>query len=161
MTGTVTARPALAGIIDDLGGRVVCLALSKDPNAKVTILLFGPGEHVPRYVAKVPTTDAAERSVLGEAARLADLGHRDIGPIEGTVPRIVAIAGHNGVISLLDVQGTTVYIKMGGGCQGCSAADVTLRDGIEKTLREEVPEIGQILDITDHAGGTNPYYTAH
>ena len=96
MTGTVTARPALAGIIDDLGGRVVCLALSKDPNAKVTILLFGPGDHVPRYVAKVPTTDVAERSVVGEAARLADLGHRDIGPIEGTVPRIVAIAEHNG-----------------------------------------------------------------
>ena len=95
MTGTVTARPTLARMIDDTGGRVVCLALSKDPNAKVTILLFGPGQHVPRYVAKVPTTDAAERSVLGEAARLADLSHRDIGPIEGTVPRIVAIAEHN------------------------------------------------------------------
>jgi aminoglycoside phosphotransferase len=96
VTGTVAARRTLAGLIDDTGGRVVCLALSKDPNAKVTILLFGPGQHVPRYVAKVPTTDAAERSVLVEAARLADLGHRDIGPIGGTVPRIVAIAEHNG-----------------------------------------------------------------
>jgi Fe-S cluster biogenesis protein NfuA len=68
------------------------------------------------------------------------------------------IAKHNGVISLLDVQGTTVYIKMGGGCQGCSQADATLRGGVERALRQQVPEIGSILDVTDHANGTNPYY---
>jgi NFU1 iron-sulfur cluster scaffold homolog, mitochondrial len=72
-----------------------------------------------------------------------------------------AIASHGGMISLLDVQGSTLYIKMGGGCQGCSQADVTLRQGVETSLREQIPEIGQILDVTDHAGGANPYYSAH
>jgi NFU1 iron-sulfur cluster scaffold homolog, mitochondrial len=72
-----------------------------------------------------------------------------------------SIASHGGMISLLDVQGTTLFIKMGGGCQGCSQADVTLRQGVETSLREQLPEIGQILDVTDHAGGKNPYYAAH
>jgi len=72
-----------------------------------------------------------------------------------------AIASHGGTISLLDVQGNTVFIKMGGGCQGCSSASATLRGGVEQALREQIPEIGQILDTTDHAAGTNPYYSAH
>lgn len=72
-----------------------------------------------------------------------------------------AIASHGGTISLLDVRGDKVYIKMGGGCQGCSSASATLRQGVETALREQVPGIGEILDITDHAAGTNPYYSAH
>ena len=71
-----------------------------------------------------------------------------------------AIASHGGIVSLLDVQGDTAYIKMGGGCQGCGMADVTLKQGIETTIREHVPEITRILDTTDHASGTNPYYRA-
>jgi len=72
-----------------------------------------------------------------------------------------AIAAHGGTISLLDVQGNTVFIKMGGGCQGCSSASATLREGVEASLRQQIPEIGQILDTTDHAAGTNPYYSEH
>jgi Fe/S biogenesis protein NfuA len=48
---------------------------------------------------------------------------------------------------------------MGGGCQGCGAADVTLKAGIERLIKEELPEIEEVLDATDHAAGTNPYYT--
>jgi len=48
---------------------------------------------------------------------------------------------------------------MGGGCQGCGAADVTLKAGIERLIKEEVPEIEEVLDATDHSQGTNPYYT--
>ena len=70
-----------------------------------------------------------------------------------------AIASHNGYITLLDVRGNDVFIQMGGGCQGCSGADITLRQGVETSLREQIPEIGQILDITDHASGENPYYS--
>jgi Fe-S cluster biogenesis protein NfuA len=72
-----------------------------------------------------------------------------------------SIASHGGTISLLDVRGDKVFIKMGGGCQGCSSASATLRQGVETALREQVPGIGEILDITDHAAGTNPYYSAH
>jgi len=69
-----------------------------------------------------------------------------------------AIASHNGYITLVDVQGNNLYIQMGGGCQGCGQANVTLRDGVEESLRVQVPEIGEILDATDHAAGENPYY---
>jgi Fe/S biogenesis protein NfuA len=70
-----------------------------------------------------------------------------------------AIAGHGGWVELIDVQDNRVYLQMGGGCQGCGAADVTLKSGIERLLKEEVPEIAEVLDTTDHASGTNPYYT--
>jgi len=49
---------------------------------------------------------------------------------------------------------------LGGGCQGCGMVDVTLKQGIEKAIREVVPQIGEILDVTDHADGRNPYYSA-
>ena len=69
-----------------------------------------------------------------------------------------AVASHGGVISLMDVQGTRVFLKMGGGCQGCGQATVTLREGVEKAIRQQVPEVSEILDTSDHAAGTNPYY---
>jgi Fe/S biogenesis protein NfuA len=69
-----------------------------------------------------------------------------------------AVAGHGGFIELIDVQDTTVYIRMMGGCQGCGAADVTLKAGIERMIFEEVPEVTEVLDATDHASGSNPYY---
>jgi Fe-S cluster biogenesis protein NfuA len=72
-----------------------------------------------------------------------------------------AIASHGGTISLIDVQGTNLYIQMGGGCQGCGMANVTLREGVETSLRQSFPEIGEILDITDHSSGDSPYYTSH
>jgi Fe-S cluster biogenesis protein NfuA len=68
------------------------------------------------------------------------------------------VAAHGGFVQLIDVKDETVYVRLGGGCQGCSAADFTLRQGIESIVRREVPEIRQILDITDHAAGVNPYY---
>jgi Fe/S biogenesis protein NfuA len=68
------------------------------------------------------------------------------------------IASHGGYVSLLDLEGDTVYVKMGGGCQGCGMAGVTLKDGIETTIKREVPSITQVLDTTDHASGDNPYY---
>jgi Fe-S cluster biogenesis protein NfuA len=72
-----------------------------------------------------------------------------------------AVASHGGYITLMDVRGPNLYIQMGGGCQGCGMANVTLREGVETSLRQSFPEIGEILDITDHTSGDNPYYTAH
>jgi Fe/S biogenesis protein NfuA len=70
-----------------------------------------------------------------------------------------AVAGHGGYVELIDVQDDRVYLAMGGGCQGCGAADITLKAGIERLLKEEIPEISEVLDTTDHAAGNNPYYT--
>ena len=68
------------------------------------------------------------------------------------------VASHGGHISLLDVKENVVYIEMGGGCQGCGMASATLKQGVERLIREFVPEVGDILDVTDHAAGRNPYY---
>jgi Fe-S cluster biogenesis protein NfuA len=68
------------------------------------------------------------------------------------------VAAHAGFVELIDVRGDTVYLRLGGGCQGCGAADFTLRQGIESVIRREVPEIRRVLDITDHAAGAHPYY---
>jgi Fe-S cluster biogenesis protein NfuA len=70
-----------------------------------------------------------------------------------------AISGHGGFVDLVDVKEKVVYLSMGGGCQGCGMADVTLRHGIEALLRDEVPEIAEVVDATDHMAGENPYYT--
>lgn len=68
------------------------------------------------------------------------------------------IASHGGHVRVADVQGTSVYLVMGGGCQGCASASQTLRHGVEKALRQYVPAVTEIIDVTDHASGTNPYY---
>ena len=70
-----------------------------------------------------------------------------------------AVAGHGGFVALIDVQDNRVYLQMGGGCQGCGAADVTLKSGIERLIKDELPEVTEVLDTTDHAAGNNPYYT--
>ena len=69
-----------------------------------------------------------------------------------------AVASHGGHIDLLDVTDDSIYIHMGGGCQGCGMANVTLKHGIEGMIQEHFPEIKHIIDTTDHASGENPYY---
>jgi Fe-S cluster biogenesis protein NfuA len=71
-----------------------------------------------------------------------------------------SVADHGGMVRLIDVKENVVYIQMGGGCQGCGQADVTLKYGIETAIRAAVDGVGDILDVTDHAAGRNPYYVA-
>jgi Fe-S cluster biogenesis protein NfuA len=68
------------------------------------------------------------------------------------------VARHGGRVDLVDVQDGTVVVRMMGGCQGCGMATVTLRQGIETALRQAVPGIRGLKDITDHSAGANPYY---
>ena len=70
-----------------------------------------------------------------------------------------AVAGHGGWVALLEVKDDTAYIEMGGGCQGCGLSFMTLKEGIERIIFENVPEIKEVLDVTEHAEGKNPYYT--
>ena len=81
---------------------------------------------------------------------IGDLLEREINP---------AVAAHGGFVELIDVKKNNVYLRLGGGCQGCGAADVTLKQGIERAIRDLVPRVGEILDTTDHAAGRNPYYS--
>jgi Fe/S biogenesis protein NfuA len=70
------------------------------------------------------------------------------------------VAGHGGHIDLLDVTEGKAYIHMGGACQGCGMADVTLGQGVRVALLERFPDITDVVDSTNHAEGTNPYYQA-
>lgn len=86
------------------------------------------------------------------------------GPMAERVQEVIdevinpAIAAHGGYVELVDVSDDTLYIRMGGGCQGCAASAATLRMGIERMIREQVPEIESIVDVTDHTAGVTPYY---
>lgn len=67
------------------------------------------------------------------------------------------IASHGGSVELADVKGTQVFVRLGGGCQGCASANMTLKMGIERAIRQVIPEISEVIDVTDHASGHNPY----
>lgn len=71
-----------------------------------------------------------------------------------------AIASHGGGAELVSVDGTIAYLKLMGGCQGCGMAQVTLRQGIERILIEAIPDLSGVIDVTDHASGSDPYYQA-
>jgi len=97
---------------------------------------------VPEFLAEMPPSDeirAALQQVIDE----------EINP---------GIASHSGVITLTRVEGNTAYILMGGGCQGCAASTITLRQGVESAFRDACPWLGALLDETDHEAGQNPYF---
>jgi Fe-S cluster biogenesis protein NfuA len=97
----------------------------------------------PRYFEDLPSEGDLKWAI-------SDLLDREINP---------AVAQHGGFVELIDVKANNVFLRLGGGCQGCGAADVTLKQGIEKAIRSLVPRVGEILDTTDHAAGRNPYYS--
>jgi Fe/S biogenesis protein NfuA len=70
------------------------------------------------------------------------------------------VADHGGRVILVDVEDGRVFIRFGGGCQGCGMADVTLKQGVVAALQRAIPEIAEVLDTTDHAAGADPYYQA-
>ncbi|MEX1272255.1 MAG: NifU family protein, partial [Acidimicrobiia bacterium] len=88
------------------------------------------------------------------------------GPLADQIQQVLteqvnpAIAGHGGQAELMSVDGSVAYMRLGGGCQGCGMASVTLKQGIERILKEAIPEVTEVVDVTDHASGDNPYYQA-
>ena len=69
-----------------------------------------------------------------------------------------AVSAHGGEIVLMDVKGTEIFIEMGGGCQGCALSRMTLKQGVERMVRQAIPEITAVHDVTDHTSGDNPFY---
>lgn len=133
-TVTITRDPALAdsweGLAKEIGARIR------------NHLLVGIPVVAPEFLENMPSEDTIRRKLQA----VVDL---EINP---------GIAAHSGVISLERVVGNTVYIKMGGGCQGCAASTITLREGVHRAFRDATPQVGAILDETDHAAGLNPFY---
>lgn len=100
----------------------------------------------PSPVVEAPAVDGLSGDV---AERVAQVIERHINP---------AIAMHGGMARLERVEGGVAYVRLGGGCQGCGMATVTLDQGIESAILQAVPEVKQVVDVTDHEAGTNPYY---
>ncbi|HSW39748.1 MAG TPA: NifU family protein [Acidobacteriota bacterium] len=93
-----------------------------------------------------------EKSLPDESAlrqKVQDLLDGEINP---------ALGNHGGWAELVEVKRNSIYLRLGGGCQGCASAKITLKMGIERIIRERIPEIGEVLDATDHASGINPYH---
>ncbi len=86
------------------------------------------------------------------------------GPLAEAVQKVIneqinpGVASHGGRVTLVDVKDDIAYVRFGGGCQGCSSADVTLKQGVATMIKSAVPEVKDVLDITEHAAGANPYY---
>ena len=100
----------------------------------------------PSPVVEAPPAGTLEGDVAERVAQVID---QHINP---------AIAMHGGMARLAGVEGDTAYVRLGGGCQGCGMAEVTLDQGIESAILGAVPEIRRVVDVTDHAAGENPYY---
>ncbi len=102
-----------------------------------------------------------------ENPNLEPIGSKPLeGPLAERVQQAIdqyvnpGVAQHGGNVTLVEVRDDIVYLQMGGGCQGCGMASVTLSQGIEKILKEQVPEIAGIQDVTNHSEGDSPYFTA-
>ncbi len=99
-----------------------------------------------------PAVPTPEGDLSGAVAqRILEVLEREINP---------QIASHGGRADLVAVDEPIAYLRLSGGCQGCGMAAATLSQGIEVAIIDAVPEIAEIVDVTDHAGGTNPYFEA-
>src|SRR5690606_37641695 len=116
----------------------------------------------------MPSTNGQQGLVLRNPNRPDPLGGAHIelsGTVEERVRQLLdgqinpSLAMHGGFAALDRVDGDTVYVTMGGGCQGCAVSAMTLREGIARSIKEAIPEVAEVIDTTDHALGENPYYT--
>lgn len=119
------------------------VALLEDATVDYVDGLMGSGFKIerPRKLPEHLESDLAQR--------VHDVIEKQINP---------GVAAHGGLVSLMNVKENTVYVQLGGGCQGCGMASVTLRDGVVRMIKEGVPEVEEVVDVTDHGAGENPYY---
>jgi Fe/S biogenesis protein NfuA len=156
----------------DLAFEPVSEALDTDTVFRVGDLpLLVPADSIDRLrgaTLDLPANNAQGGLVIRNPNRPDPLG--DAGPLEltGTIAEQVtqllearinpSLAAHGGFASLVGVEGTVVYLTMGGGCQGCAMSQLTLTEGIKASILEMIPEVTEVLDATDHTAGANPYY---
>lgn len=151
-----------ASSIDKVRGATI--DFQGDPYAGGGLLLHNPNKEGPAMgmLPIVPSPAPATASPAVGSAPPADLP----GDIAQRVSQVLnqsinpQIAAHGGRADLVAVEDEVAYLRLSGGCQGCGMATVTLSEGIEVAITEAVPEITRVVDVTDHASGTNPYFEA-
>jgi cystathionine gamma-synthase len=152
---SVIARGGALRLLGVTGG-IVRLEAEGSPGA-----VLPPHEQI-EHLLRAAVPGVTEVQVLWPAAEPAPAGGSDLA---ARVARILhdevnpAVAAHGGRVALVDVRDGRVAIRLEGGCQGCSLADVTVRQGIERLLRARVPEVVSLVDATDHQAGSEPFFT--
>ena len=148
--GAVGIRVSAAG--DD---GVITLEADGSPGAVLPIL-----DRIEAQIrAAVPTVTAVRLAGTGPARPPEE------GDLRGAAQRVVdaevnpSIAAHRGHVTVVSADGGWVRIRLGGGCQGCSLAEVTIRQGIEPLLRARLPGVTGVADATDHEAGTDPFFS--
>jgi Fe/S biogenesis protein NfuA len=144
-------------IVEDHDGLAVAIALDSVENLRGAVLdLSGDGTG-PGLVMRNPNVPSPSLPGIDGNLELTGTTEEKIRQLlnEQINP---AIASHGGVANLIRVEGSVAQLELGGGCQGCGLAAVTLRQGIERAILDAIPEIDEVIDVTDHALGTNPFY---
>ena len=145
------------------------LVYTQGDHGELTVIVpLASVENMTGATLDVPSNSAAGGLVIKNPNTPDPLQGLDI-DLSGELPQKVqavldkainpALASHGGYATLVNIEDSTVYVTMGGGCQGCAASAMTLRDGIKSMLMNALPEITDVLDATDHSAGENPFYT--
>jgi Fe/S biogenesis protein NfuA len=116
------------------------------------LVLVNPNTPTPEEASPGVPPEVLAAGITGPLAlRVASVLEEAVNP---------SIASHGGRADLLalDTEQGIAYLRLSGGCQGCAMSQMTLKQGIETTLLEEVPELTRVIDVTDHGGGENPFY---
>lgn len=145
-------------LVEDHDGLPVAIALDSVDNLRGAVLDLsgdgtGPGLVMRNPNVPSPTIGGVDMSnvkLTGTTEeKIRTLLEEQINP---------AIASHGGIANLVRVEGEVAHLELGGGCQGCGLAAITLRQGIERAILDAIPEITEVVDVTDHAMGKNPFY---
>jgi len=142
--------------IEDHGGLSVAIPMDSVDNLRGAELDLSSDPAAPGLVLRNP--NPATPALGGDEPIELD------GTVEERVTQLLerhinpSIASHGGFAGLAGVDGETAYLELGGGCQGCGLAAMTLRQGIETAILHNVPEIAEVVDVTDHSAGENPFY---
>ncbi|MCZ6654067.1 MAG: NifU family protein [Planctomycetota bacterium] len=157
-------RPLLADrggslIFQDISNGIVSLRIVGSPGASVPIK-DSIGNMLRHYVPEVVDVKLVSTLIDTDLAPNDDPGMSLSKRVQRVLDEQInpAVDDHGGFIRLIEVKENVVHIQFEDGCQGCAMANVTLRQGVEVMIKEQVPEIVAVVDETDHASGTKPYF---
>jgi Fe/S biogenesis protein NfuA len=138
-----------AGSIDRLRGA----RLEWSEEGDGGLVLVNPNTPTPEEISPGVPPEILAAGITGPLAQ------RVVSVLEQAVNPSIASHGGRADLIALDVEQGIAYLRLSGGCQGCAMSQMTLKQGIETTLLEEVPELTRVMDVTDHGGGENPFYS--
>ncbi|HEX3309001.1 MAG TPA: NifU family protein [Streptosporangiaceae bacterium] len=150
---SVIARGATGLRVVTAEDGVVTLAADGSPGAVLPIL----GRIEAQLRAAVPGVTAVRLAAAGPQPEAGDLAEAARTILDAEINP--AIAAHRGRVTVAGVAGGWIRVRLEGGCQGCSLAEVTLRQGIEPVLRARLPAMTGLVDVTEHEAGTEPFFS--